>query len=153
MFEVIIDTREQFPLAFSSSKISNVVTKKLDTGDYSIVGLEDKLSIERKGSVTEFYGNVTQKRFWNEMERMKNYKYRFIVFEFSVSDVEMFPYNAKLPKSVLSKLKVSSAYLMKCIARLQTKYGIHVVFGGNRDNSTYLITNIMKEIHEIETKS
>lgn len=150
MFEVIIDTREQNPFHFTSSKIKEVHREKLDSGDYSIKGLEDKLFIERKQSVAEFYNNVTEKRFWNEIERSQSYKYKYIIFEFSASDVEMFPYGSGLPKSVISKLKVSSAYLMHCIAKLQVKFGIHVIFGGNRDNSIYLTTNIMKAIHELE---
>lgn len=152
MFKVIVDTREQHPFEFISSKISEVVVKKLDTGDYSIEGLEDKLAIERKASVKEFYNNITEKRFWNEMERFQNYKYRFIVFEFSVSDVEMFPHGSGLSVSIMKKLKISPAYLMKCIAQLQVKYNIHVIFGGNRDNATYLVSNIMKEVCNAETK-
>ena len=146
--KVIIDTREQTPFEFTSSKISETITRKLDTGDYSVEGLEDILCIERKFNVGEFYNNITQKRFWAEMERMKAYKHRFMIFEFSVSDIEMFPYGSGLPKHVINKLKISSAYLMKCVARLQIEYDIHVVFGGNRDNSVYLVTNIMKEVYE-----
>ena len=74
------------------------------------------------------------------------------MFEFSVSDVECFPYGSGLPKSVIAKLKISSSYLMKCIARIQVEYGIDVVFAGNKDNATYLMTNIMKEVYEREPK-
>jgi len=147
MFNIIIDSREQNPIDFSSSKIKDIIVKKLDTGDYSIEGFEDKLAIERKGSVSEFYNNITQKRFWAEMERMKEYPYRFLVFEFSVSDIEMFPYGSGLSKAVISKLRISSAYLMKCVAKIQVEYNIHVVFAGNRDNASYLIKNIMKEVY------
>ena len=146
-FSVIVDSREQIPFEFTSSKIGNIINRKLNTGDYSIEGLEETLCIERKATVNEFYNNITQKRFWAEMERMKSYKYRFLIFEFSASDVDMFPYGADLPASVLKKLQISSAYLMKCIAKIQTQYDIHVIFGGNRDNSVYLVTNIMKEVY------
>jgi ERCC4-type nuclease len=152
-FNVIVDTREQTPFDFASSSIDSVLFMKLDTGDYSIEGLEDKLAIERKGSVSEFYGNITEKRFWKEMDRMQKYPYKFIIFEFSVSDVEMFPYGSGLPKSVMAKLKITPAYLMKCIAKIQVKYGIHVVFGETRDNSIYLVPNIMKEVYDTETNS
>ena len=147
-FNVIQDSREQIPFEFSSSKINEVITRKLSTGDYSIDGLEHLLCIERKMSVGEFYKNITEKRFWAEMGRMQTYEYRFLIFEFSASDVEMFPYGSDLPKNVINKLKISSAYLMKCIARIQVEYGIHVVFGGDRDNSIYLVTNIMKAVYE-----
>ena len=151
--DIIIDSREKLPFEFTSSKVNSVTTRKLDTGDYSLEGFEDILCIERKDSVSEFYNNITQKRFWAEMERMKNYKYRFLLFEFSVSQVEQFPYGAGLPKNVINKLKISSAYLMKCIARIQIEYGIHVVFGEDRDNSVYLTTNIMKAVYDREDKN
>lgn len=149
--KVIVDTREQTPFHFTSSKIDEVINRKLDTGDYSIEGLEDKLCIERKHTVNEFYGNVTKDRFWREMERMKDYKYRFMVFEFGVTDIEMFPHGSDLPKSVIAKMKISSAYLMKCIARIQTEYDIHVLFAGNVDNAVCLTTNIMKAVYERES--
>ena len=149
--KVIIDSREQQPFEFTSSKIDETICTKLDTGDYSVEGFEDKLAIERKASVSEFYQNVTQDRFWREMERLQKYKYKFIIFEFSVSEVEMFPHGSDLPKAVRNRLKISSAYLMKCIARLQVQYGINVIFGENRDNSVYLVTNIMKEVYERES--
>lgn len=150
MFKIIIDTREQNPLSFNNKYVEGTVNQKLDTGDYSIQGLENLLCIERKGSVSEFYSNVTEKRFWAELERMQEYKYRFLVFEFSVSDVEMFPHGSDLPKKVISQLKISPTYLMKCIGKIQVDYGVHVVFGQNRDNCTYLITDIMKAVYEFE---
>ena len=151
MFNVIQDTREQKPLEFTHAKIDQVICKKLDTGDYSIEGLEDTLCIERKGSVSEFYGNITEKRFWNEMERMRHFKYKFFLLEFGPSQIEMFPHGSGLPKKVINRLKISSAYLMKCITKIQIEYDIHVIFGGNRDNSLYLIQNIMKAVNDKET--
>lgn len=148
MFDIIVDTREQHPLSFSGANIGNIIRRKLDTGDYSLDGLEDRLCIERKSNVAEFYQNVTQKRFWEEMERVKSYPHRFLLFEFSVSDVEMFPYGSGLPKSITSKLKISPAYLMKCIAKLQVSYNIHIIFAGSKDNASSIATVIMKEIYE-----
>ena len=148
MLNIIVDSREQMPFEFTHAKVNSVVTRKLNTGDYSLEEYENVLCIERKGSVAEFYKNITEKRFWAEMERMKAYPYRFIIFEFSVSELEMFPHGADLPKKVLSRLKISSAYLLKCVARIQVEYGIHVIFGEDRDNSVRLITNIMKELDD-----
>ena len=96
-FNVIIDSREQKPLEFNSSAIDEIIVSKLDEGDYAIAGLEDKLCIERKASFMEVYKNVTEKRFWSEVQRMANYKYKFLVCEFSMSDVDGFPHNTGLP--------------------------------------------------------
>ena len=53
-YTVIRDTREQEGYTFEKftgryTSCNGMIIKKLDTGDYSLVGLEDKLCIERKG--------------------------------------------------------------------------------------------------------
>ena len=47
---VIVDTREQAPFEFAglSNWIGGTVRRKLDVGDYSIVGMERVLRMERK---------------------------------------------------------------------------------------------------------
>ena len=47
-FNIIVDTREQKPWDFNDN--FNTTKAKLDTGDYSIEGLEHILCIERKCS-------------------------------------------------------------------------------------------------------
>ncbi len=65
-FNIIVDTREQQPWNF---KTYGTVSQKLDTGDYSIEGLENLVAIERKKSVNEFATNITEKRFKDWVER------------------------------------------------------------------------------------
>jgi DNA excision repair protein ERCC-4 len=43
---ILVDTREQAPLRFSTSVSVEVAT--LDTGDYSVAGCTDQVRIERK---------------------------------------------------------------------------------------------------------
>lgn len=150
-FNVVQDSREQTPLEFSSASIDYTIVDTLKTGDYTIEGLEDVLCIERKGSLLEFYKNITQPRFWREMERMQNYKYRFLVLEFGVDKVETFPYSLDKPKSFIEQLQMTAQYLMRCISVIQVKYNINVVFAENRSLATYLITNIMKRVNEYES--
>jgi len=49
-FTIIVDTREQTPWTFDNYVVAS---QKLDTGDYSIQGLEHIFTIERKKSVSE----------------------------------------------------------------------------------------------------
>ena len=79
-FKIIKDTREQEGYTFEPSssryhKCEGMVVRKLDTGDYSLEGLEDKVCIERKASVVEFANNVGHDavRFAKEIERMKKF--------------------------------------------------------------------------------
>ena len=45
---IIIDSREQKKWPFQNVKVE---TAKLDTGDYSLKGYEDRITIERKSKV------------------------------------------------------------------------------------------------------
>ena len=87
-FLVIKDTRERDGWYFKESNYcQGMVDKKLDTGDYSVEGLEDVLCIERKGSVSELANNIVDKRFDRELERMRDFKYKFLILEFSINDI------------------------------------------------------------------
>ena len=85
-FYVIKDTREQDGYYFSKyGNCLGMVEEKLDTGDYAIQGLEDKVCVERKGWVEELAINLGQKKhaFLNEIERMKDFPHKFLILEFS----------------------------------------------------------------------
>ena len=151
-FTAIADTREQQPLEFDSPYIDSVVVKKLDTGDYSIVGLEDMLCIERKNGIAEFYRNITQERFENELERMRAFKYRFLVLECSLSEVMDVPYSLGLNKKQTEMCKLKPKYVLMKISEIQVNYGVHVVFAETREGVTEIVTNIMKRVYEIESR-
>jgi ERCC4-type nuclease len=65
---VVVDTREQEPYSFDSDKVS-AVRKALPAGDYSLVGLEERVAVERK-SLTDFVSTVIRgrKRFHRELK-------------------------------------------------------------------------------------
>ncbi len=50
-FTIVIDSREQRPYQFPGA-----VVKTLPTGDYSIVGLTDRVAIERKSKAAQRMG-------------------------------------------------------------------------------------------------
>ena len=58
---------------------------------------EDILSIERKGSISEFARNITEKRFERELERMVDYKYRYVILEFNLRDIMDYPNGSGIP--------------------------------------------------------
>lgn len=152
-FTVISDSREQLPLQFDSPYIEKVRVNKLSTGDYSIEGLEDILCIERKGSLAEFYRNVTQKRFEDELVRMQAYKYRYLVLEFSLSEVMAIPYSLGLSAKQREMCKLSPKYVMGRIAEIQVDYNVNVVFAETRDIVTDVVTNIMRRVYELQKQS
>lgn len=145
---LIIDTREQKPLNITSGKIfEEIVRGKLDTGDYSIVGLESILCIERKGEVSEFAQNIFQERFIKELERTTLYKYVFVLFEFDMYDLLLFPKN--LPLKVQKKIHYNGKFVLKKLIELQTTFpNIHFMFCGN--NTKEVLESICKRIIELE---
>ena len=70
---LIIDTREQTPLAFSWLPSR---TGTLTSGDYSIAGLESDFAIERK-SIPDLVGSLTsgRERFMREVDRLRGFPF------------------------------------------------------------------------------
>ena len=146
-FEIIIDTREQQPWAFEHHVVSNL---KLDTGDYSIKGLEDKLCIERKKSVSEIANNITEKRFKDVVGRMAQYKYSFLLLEFDLDDILIYPVGSNVPKRLWDKIKISPNFIIKHLVELQIFFNIKVLFCGSPSNAERMALSIMKKVYEIE---
>lgn len=142
---VKIDTREQRPWEFSSSE--SIVLK---TGDYTIKGMEDILCLERKGSITEFAGNVTDKRFDRELERMRAFKYAFLVLEFSMADLIRYPYSSGLPKSKYMRIKINGAFILKRLIEIDIQYNVKVILAGDYGKETAL--SIFKRVIDAEQR-
>lgn len=83
---VVVDTREQDPFLFPKNP---TVRGTLETGDYSILGLEKEIAIERKG-VADAVGSVIsdRERFEKEIIRSKSLKYFAIVIEGTKDDLK-----------------------------------------------------------------
>jgi ERCC4-type nuclease len=143
-FRIIVDTREQQPWSFEDYSTS---IAKLDTGDYSIEGLEDTICIERKKSVSEVANNITESRFKDVINRLKEIKYPFVLLEFDLYDVLRYPVGSNVPKRMLSKIRISPAFIMKNILDLELKHNIHVIFCGDEVNASKLAGMIFKRMY------
>lgn len=148
-FTVIVDTREKQPWDLSSSRVLGREVTKLDTGDYTVQGLEDKLCIDRKACVSELAQNITTKRFIYELERIKKFPHAFLIAEFSAEDVFTFPDSADLPPRVKQRIRVNGNFIMKCLCRLQIKYGFNIIFAGNRSNAERIAINLMEDVLQL----
>lgn len=144
-FTIIVDTREQKPWSFDHHAKAN---HKLDTGDYSIEGLENTLAIERKRNVSEFANNITESRFPDVVERLSKIKYSFILFEFDMEHVMNFPIGSNIPKRLWNKIRISPAFLLKHILDLQLHHNIKIIFCGNSDNAEKVALSIMRKVYK-----
>lgn len=131
----IIDTREQLPLdlRWRSGECLKSIRRKLDTGDYSIEGFEDRLTVERK-SVPDLVGCIGKgrDRFERELERMLKIPSRCVVVEGHWADLEVGNY----PGLVNRNAAVGS--VLGWIAR-----GIPFIFAGNRVRASEYVARLL----------
>ncbi len=100
---VLIDTREQTPLDVLPLKSQRAT---LVTGDYSALGLESFIAIERK-SLSDLVGCIgrERERFEKEMQRILSYPIRALVIEADWCQIEMKSYPGSVhPNAVLGSL-------------------------------------------------
>lgn len=84
MITIVQDSREQTPLSFHNFRGVETIRQGLKTGDYSVLGHESEICFERK-SVQDLVGTLTSghTRFLREMERMRDFKAKYILIEHS----------------------------------------------------------------------
>ncbi len=112
-FVVVIDTREQRPFTFRrvpndrGEKINaDIMHAGLKTGDYSILGFEDKVAVERK-TMVDIYQTVSRgrSRFQSELTRLREIESPAIVLECDLKSLLKPPPHTKVsPFSVLGSL-------------------------------------------------
>ena len=97
-----VDSREQLPYEFENP--SEVGT--ISIGDYSIVGLENHITVERK-ELNDLIGCLTtgRERFERELYKGKALDYFALVIEASLSDLINGRYKSEMnPKSAIQSL-------------------------------------------------
>lgn len=130
-YTVIRDSREQLGWDFTeTSNCAGTIIRGLKTGDYSLCGLEDILTIERKGSSGEFARNVIEKRFESELRRLDDYRHPFMILEFDMADILEFPNNSGIPKNLWSKVRISKWFILKRLIEFQYQYKTRIILAG-----------------------
>jgi ERCC4-type nuclease len=154
-FTIIKDTREKQGYTFQASRTKyhmckGMVVRKLDTGDYSLEGLEDKVCIERKASVVELANNVgvSSRRFMAEIERMKEFPHKFLILEFSLTDLMDFPEGSDVPEKEIKNLRITNKYMLRFLMELQINHNVNVIFCDCKKNAKWTVLSILKRINE-----
>jgi hypothetical protein len=148
-YTVLRDTREKDKQGWiwEPSKLCNgTVAQGLSTGDYTIEGFENIFVIERKGSISEWAGNVVQARFTKELERLSALPYAWILLEFNMSDVIKYPAGSGIPKSMWRRLKFTGPFILKKMTEMVIKYKVPIWLCG--DQGKEVASNIFKRMIE-----
>ena len=147
--KIIVDTREQTPWDFTIHGIvAEIDTVK--TGDYTLVGYEDVVAIERKASPSELATNLGSgiKRFEKEMVRISEFKYKYVICEFTLDEMLKFPKGAKIPKRLKRRIRMNGQYMHKKIGELELEYGVIFIFAGNKPQAVTAALEIFEEVVE-----
>jgi ERCC4-type nuclease len=114
---IVIDTREQDPLTFARLESR---PGALQTGDYSIVGLEEQFAIERKTvpdlAACCMRGN--RERFERELHRLRGFRFRRLVIIGSEREISR----------GLVHSRINPASILATIAAFEVRYDCPIVF-------------------------
>jgi DNA excision repair protein ERCC-4 len=133
---VIVDTREQRPWTFEDLPQIETRRAKLEAGDYSLEGLENRVAIERK-SLDDWIGTVLRERqrFYRELERLRAFDYRSVVIESSVAEIMRGRYKSEVHPNVV----------LGFIAEVSVGQAVPVLLGGTRAESQVLAGRLLEQ--------
>jgi len=142
--KIIVDSREQAPFSFQGYECE-VIEGGLATGDYSLVGLETMVAVERK-SLDDLVGCLTgagRDRFERELARARGFDCFAVVIEAAFSDL-----GAKKYKSGMNAHAACQSVLA-----FQIRYSIPFVWAGDRRAAEYTVYwTLSKYLREAETR-
>jgi len=143
-FVLVIDTREQNPLFQKPPKGLFIVRNTLTVGDYSVLGFENEVSIERK-SVLDLLSSLgkNRDRFKEELMILKDYKLKWLVIEGSEDDVLSFHIESLMhPNSVRQSL-----------ASIEVRLGIPIYYEPKREKMERWILDRLIKIYRIRRQN
>jgi ERCC4-type nuclease len=124
----LIDTREKLPYRFTGVELKKAALK---TGDYSLEGFENEITVERK-SFSDIESCWHSSRFKAELLRLQQIKFPYLVIETDLAGFE---------------LRANKA-LKHFLLGLSLHYGIYVLFVGSRfegqQTTQYLLTKFIE---------
>ncbi len=131
---ILIDSREQNPFDLSPMKMEEAT---LQTGDYTIKGLEDYVRVERK-SLPDLISclGTGRDRFKRELERMKSFPKRLVVVSAPYEDLVTGNYRSNVhPNSATGAIESWSGF-----------YGIGFMFCGSRRTAQEFVNGYLFKI-------
>ena len=138
---IVTDSREQLPYTFTRFDVQ-VVRGTLETGDYSLAGLEHLVAIERK-SIDDLVQCLTtsRARFERELVRLRPYQLKAVIVESTLQDVARGRYRSRMePQAALQS-----------VIAFQVRHCVPFVWAGNRAGGEYYTHGLLaKMAREIE---
>jgi hypothetical protein len=139
--KIIVDSREQAPFAFSHAKYAGTVVEAgtLDTGDYSLAGLVDRVAVERKSlpDLVVCLGRERE-RFERELQRAAALDSFCVVIEAAWGELAGGKYRSQMnPHSACQ-----SVLAFAC------RYRVPFLFAGSRAGAEYACWGFLRQYLE-----
>ena len=143
--KIVIDSREQAPFDFRHEKYKDTTAEAgaLDTGDYSLVGLSDRVAVERK-SLPDLVACLgrERERFERELQRAAALDAFAVVVEASWAELAGGQYRSQLnPHSACQSVLAFTA-----------RYRIPFMFAGSRAGAEYACHGFLRQYLESAQK-
>jgi DNA excision repair protein ERCC-4 len=133
----VVDSREQQPYSFDP-RLVQVVRAPLPAGDYSLLGFENRVSIERK-SLPDLVATLfhARERFRRELLRMQQLQLGMVVVEANLEDVMLGRYpNAVHPNALLG-----------AVVAVHVEYRVPVMFLASRQVAVRFVEALLLRFH------
>lgn len=129
LLSILADSREQAPYAFDPNRF-RVERRALPAGDYSLVGSEERVAVERK-SLVDFAQTVirARRRFHEELKKLAACEFACVVVEGSMRDVMEGAYGTGAHPNA-----VFGAAISICV-----DWGVPVYFCGDRQTAKQFV--------------
>lgn len=150
--QIKVDSREKKnQFLFRSYQDVEVVHGCLKTGDYSLIGFEDKITIDRKATSGELqicFGKDWT-RFKAELDRMSTFEEAYIMCTFPESDLAIFPRNSGIPTYRWRKLRASGKFLIKRCHDIEKQYpNVRIIFTESNIEAELYTYKILRNYYE-----
>ncbi len=128
---------------------AGTIKEGMKTGDYTLLGAEHLLFIERKRNTGEISLNLgaKSKQFQAEMERGKEFPYRFLICEFGWDQLQVFPRDSGIPPKYWKKIQMSGPVLITKLIDLQVFNGIHIILTSGSVQASKIAYSIFLKVH------
>lgn len=145
-FTVLMDDREKKPWDLPYK----VERKRLKTGDYSLVGFENVIAIEKKSGLIELLNDLTadyRNTFEKFLKRLSKYPVKCIIVEDTLSELSISRALMHVRKKSGGRARLTSKSIYYWTAEIAAKYGIPIVFVG-KASKAYLLPEIFRAAYE-----
>lgn len=146
-YVIAVDTREQRPYSWKGVECRRVT---LEQGDYSLIGMEQVVCVERK-SFADFYSCLSsgRERFENDLQRMSECRYPLVVIEGSMMDL-LQSHTYVAAGGIPTQSEVTPLVAQNSLLSWQSRYRIPVLLCGERSAASRMTLQHLDLVWRLE---